>query len=149
SFTDYVWRDGFKEWYKIVALSEFHLVTSDDDKTNVVREIPENVLIQKPVTQSNPVDKKTQTPFDNTPPPHPDDEVTVAVTRKVRSSRTRKTKSTSLAQVARTTFTEYFFSLNQVQRGAVVGAGLLGFVSIVVIVSVISSFADRKNQVLA
>lgn len=142
AFTDYVWRKGLKEWYKIIALSEFCLPLSVSHKMSS-HEVTNTELIE--ITKKLPLPQEVYTP-----PALP----VLAATEKINSverevkftNKSKKNKAAPAAVAKRISLVNYYSQLSLIRKIAFVGFSTLFMASLLFFVTYLSSYRDRHNS---
>ncbi|OFZ18559.1 MAG: hypothetical protein A2Z20_10560 [Bdellovibrionales bacterium RBG_16_40_8] len=159
SFTDYVWRKGLKEWYKILAIPEFHMTSTA--KSSQKKELPlpiiESILPEdlSAITMKLPMPQEEK----DIRPPEATDESDVDTQPKIENTpikknlrRSKKGVNQEIVKeaqwVRRISFTRYFLELTSTNK-IIFGTGVIAaFVAGLIILTYVSSYIDRRRRVL-
>lgn len=153
AFTDYVWRKGLKEWYKIIALAEFRLPLSvskiaNDIDINTINTTDTNVLIDFDVTMRTElveITKKLPLPLDIPLPilPIVEPQVNERHVKFTNKPQAKKINTTSSAR--RISAVNYYSKLTPTRKFVVVAISTLSMAALLFFITYLSTYRDRKN----
>lgn len=153
AFTDYVWRKGLKEWYKIIALSEFRQPLSlsqisAQPNRNTSQEVmlPQNTSVGPPEPSTNAelieITQKLPLPTDLTFQ-HAERTVKLTKTRVKNKSSRQKAQTISLAK--RVSVMSYYAQLSPTRKIVFIAAAIFSVVSALLFVTYMSAYQDRRK----
>lgn len=148
SFTDYIWRKGLKEWYKILTLPDFHNIFAIKEKS--LPPLPNEVALSVDLSE---ITMKLPMPADEemTMPTaeaviDPVADTKLEIKKQIVHSQV-KNKNTERF-IRRTGLIRYYMSLGSVQKTVFVTVTLIVLFSSLLFIGYASSYFDRKKFVL-
>ncbi|MCB0350740.1 MAG: DUF4339 domain-containing protein [Bdellovibrionales bacterium] len=146
SFTDYVWRKGLKEWYKILALPEFNQAFAAKEKILPPLPVePELTVDLSEITMKLPMPEDSEETVPNKAMPVEEKRSDLKPEIKKHIVRTKKKKKGDEGVARRVGIVNYYLSLNHVYRTLFVVGVILVLGSLLTVVTYFSTYIDRKN----